>query len=63
MQLLFDKNEIAFQNWQNFSVSTKRGILEWILNAKQAETRKTRIENTVKLAQENIKANQYIKKK
>jgi uncharacterized protein YdeI (YjbR/CyaY-like superfamily) len=33
--------------------------LEWILNAKRPETRIQRIEETVKLAGENMKANQY----
>lgn len=42
-----------------FPPSTRRGILEWILNAKRTETRTKRIEETAKLANENIRANQY----
>lgn len=57
LQQLFDQNKTAFQNWEKFSRSSKRGILEWILNAKQAHTRQKRIEETVRLASENIKAN------
>ncbi|WP_232432107.1 YdeI/OmpD-associated family protein [Chamaesiphon minutus] len=43
--------------WEGFSRSSKRGILEWILNAKKPETRQKRIDETVRLANENIKAN------
>jgi uncharacterized protein YdeI (YjbR/CyaY-like superfamily) len=57
LQNLFDKDLIAYQNWQNFPPSAKRGILEWILNAKRQETRLKRIETTVKLAKNNVKAN------
>lgn len=59
MQNLFDKNKIALENWNRFSRSSKRGILEWILNAKRPETRQKRIEETIQLAAKNIKANQY----
>lgn len=54
---LFQKNKIAFENWANFPRSSKRGILEWILNAKKPETRQKRVEETVALAEKNIKAN------
>jgi uncharacterized protein YdeI (YjbR/CyaY-like superfamily) len=57
LQLLFDKNIAAFENWKNFSRYIKRGILEWILNAKRSETRQKRIAETVELAEKNIKAN------
>jgi uncharacterized protein YdeI (YjbR/CyaY-like superfamily) len=59
MQVLFNKNKVAFKNWQTFPPSSRRGILEWILNAKRPETRKQRIEETVRLAKDNIKANQF----
>ena len=59
LEALFKKNKTAFKNWELFSKSTRRGILEWILNAKRAETRQKRIEETVSLAEKNIKANQY----
>ena len=57
LQLLFDKNIAAFENWKNFSRYINRGILEWILNAKRSETRQKRIVETVELAEKNIKAN------
>lgn len=61
LQLAFNQNKTAFENWENFSRSSRRGILEWILNAKRAETRIKRIETTVQLAMENIKANHSMK--
>ena len=59
LQKLFDKNKAAFKNFQEFAPSSKRIILEWILNAKKSETRQQRIEQTIKLATKNIKANHY----
>lgn len=62
MQKLFDKNKTAEKNFLAFPASTRRGILEWILNAKRPETRQKRVEETVTLAAQNIRANQYTKK-
>ena len=59
LQKLFDKNKTAFKNFQTFAPSSKRIILEWIFNAKKSETRQQRIEQTIKLATKNIKANHY----
>lgn len=52
----------AYSNWMKFPASTKRGILDWIKQAKLAETRARRIEETARLAKDNIRANQYIRK-
>jgi uncharacterized protein YdeI (YjbR/CyaY-like superfamily) len=49
----------AKENFEAFPRSAKRGILEWILQAKRAETRTKRIEETARLASENIRANQW----
>jgi len=57
LKQFFDKNKTASENWDGFSRSVKRGILEWILNAKRPETRQKRIAETVELAEKNIKAN------
>ncbi len=54
-----NQNQLALKNFQAFSPSSKRIILELILNAKKNETRQKRIEETVRLAAENIKANHY----
>jgi uncharacterized protein YdeI (YjbR/CyaY-like superfamily) len=52
----------AETNFDAFPASTKRGILEWILNAKTLETRSKRVLETATLAAQNIRANQYNKK-
>jgi uncharacterized protein YdeI (YjbR/CyaY-like superfamily) len=49
----------AGQNFDEFPRSAKRAILEWIVNAKKPETRAKRIEETARLAQDNIRANQW----
>lgn len=55
----FAANEIARQYFETFPRSVKRSILEWIANAKKPETRAARIEETVRLAAENKRANQW----
>jgi uncharacterized protein YdeI (YjbR/CyaY-like superfamily) len=45
--------------WEAFPRSTKRGILEWILQAKRPETRAKRIGETAELAQRGERANQW----
>jgi uncharacterized protein YdeI (YjbR/CyaY-like superfamily) len=55
----FGKNKKAFKNFNAFPPSSKRIILEWILNAKRVETRQRRIEQTVELAAKNVRANHY----
>lgn len=57
LQKLFGKNKTALKNFQAFSPSSKRIILEWIATAKRPETRLQRIKQTVELAAKNIKAN------
>lgn len=57
LQESFSQNKTAFNHWNTFSRSSKRGILEWIVNAKKPETRQKRIDETVSLAARNIKAN------
>lgn len=59
LQKAFIKDKIAAKNFEAFPRSTKKGILDWILNAKKPETRQKRIEETVTLAKKNIRANQY----
>ncbi|MBC8034108.1 MAG: YdeI/OmpD-associated family protein [Chitinophagaceae bacterium] len=57
LKAAFAKDKVASANWNKFPRSSRRGILEWILNAKRPETRNKRIEETVRLAAENIRAN------
>jgi uncharacterized protein YdeI (YjbR/CyaY-like superfamily) len=49
----------AQQYFEAFPRSVKCGILEWIANAKKPATRAGRIAETVKLAAENKRANQW----
>ena len=59
LKLALEKNTKANQNFEKFPPSSKRIILEWILNAKKEETRLKRITETVELASIGIKANHY----
>jgi uncharacterized protein YdeI (YjbR/CyaY-like superfamily) len=52
-------NPTAEQYFSAFPRSAKRGILEWISTAKRPETRAKRIAETVSLAAENRRANQW----
>jgi uncharacterized protein YdeI (YjbR/CyaY-like superfamily) len=47
--------------WDGFPRSTRRGILEWILNAKTPQTRVKRIAETAQKAAQNERANQWKK--
>lgn len=53
----FTRNKAAQKNFENFSRSSKRGILEWIFNAKSSLTREKRVQETVRLAGLNLRAN------
>ncbi len=59
LQQALNKNKKSLSNFTAFPPSSKRIILEWILNAKKPETRQKRIQETVTLAAKNIKANHY----
>jgi uncharacterized protein YdeI (YjbR/CyaY-like superfamily) len=52
-------SKTAQKHFAAFPPSTKRGILEWISQAKRPETRAARIEETVNKAKDNIRANQW----
>jgi uncharacterized protein YdeI (YjbR/CyaY-like superfamily) len=55
----FRKYAGAKANWDAFPKSVKRGILEWIVSAKKPETRAKRIDETARLAAQNVRANQW----
>jgi uncharacterized protein YdeI (YjbR/CyaY-like superfamily) len=52
-------NPPAEENFQAFPRSVKRGILEWIANARRSETRAKRVTETATLAAQNLRANQW----
>jgi len=54
-----DAAPAARASWDAFPRSAKRGILEWIAQAKRAETRAARVEQTVSEAREGRRANQW----
>lgn len=47
------------EQWEAFPRSAKRGILEWIIQAKKPETRAKRITETAELAAHGERANQW----
>lgn len=52
-------NPPATEHFTNFPRSVKRAILEWISQARKPETRAKRVEETARLAAQNIRANQW----
>ncbi len=58
LRIAFDGSPAARRFWTAFPRSTKRAILEWIAAAKRPETRARRIEETVRQAADDIRANQ-----
>jgi uncharacterized protein YdeI (YjbR/CyaY-like superfamily) len=59
LQRALNADKSARQYFDQFPRSSKRAILEWILNARKPETRAKRIAETVELAAKNIRANQW----
>jgi uncharacterized protein YdeI (YjbR/CyaY-like superfamily) len=55
------ENPAAQVHWDQFPRSVKRGILEWIEQAKKPETRAKRVLETARQATKNQRANQWRK--
>ena len=53
---------LARANWDQFPPSARRGILEWIVQAKRPQTRAGRILETAELASLNRRAAQWVRK-
>jgi uncharacterized protein YdeI (YjbR/CyaY-like superfamily) len=62
LQEALDENLLAKEYFDLFPRSVKRAILEWLMNAKQPETRLKRITEIIEKAERNERANQYVKK-
>lgn len=58
LQAAFENFPDALANWHEFPRWAKRGMLEWLLNAKRPETRKKRIAAISESAQAGEMANQ-----
>ena len=56
--LALNKNQIALNNYNNFSPSYRKSYLYWLNQTKRRETRKIRIEQIIKLCEQNIKSRQ-----
>jgi uncharacterized protein YdeI (YjbR/CyaY-like superfamily) len=56
LQELLNEDDLARRNFELFPPSSKRLILQWIATAKRPGTRERRIETTVVLAAQNIRA-------
>jgi uncharacterized protein YdeI (YjbR/CyaY-like superfamily) len=56
LQLAFEGNTEAFENYKNFSPSYRKNYLYWLNQAKRPETRSTRIIEIVKLCEQNVKS-------
>lgn len=56
LQMEFDKNKIALENYTAFSKSYKKSYLYWLNQAKRTETRENRINEIISLCEKNIKS-------
>ncbi|WP_255449877.1 YdeI/OmpD-associated family protein [Seonamhaeicola sediminis] len=56
LQAAFDKNQKAFENFQNFSKSYRKSYLSWVYSAKRPETKQKRISEVIRLCVANIKS-------
>lgn len=54
-----NSNSGATKNFQAFPPSARRGILDWIRQAKRPETRARRVQETAECAARNERANQW----
>lgn len=56
LQIEFDKNTQAFENYQNFAASYRKSYLYWLNQAKRETTRQKRITEIIQLCVNNIKS-------
>lgn len=59
----FAKNKKAFFNFDQFPPSVKKQLFYWVESAKTNATKEKRVQETVTLAEKNIRANQWKPKK
>lgn len=55
LQKAFDKNKIAFENYQEFTKGQRKSYLYWLNQAKREETRQKRIAEITQHCADNIK--------
>ncbi len=56
LQIAFDKNKQAFENYKNFAPSYRKSYLYWLHSAKRDATRQKRISKIILLCNQNIKS-------
>jgi len=56
LQIAFNANSMAFNNYKNFAPSYRKGYLYWLNSAKRETTQEKRIVEIIKLCEENIKS-------
>ncbi|QHC66456.1 hypothetical protein GSU68_07590 [Rathayibacter sp. VKM Ac-2759] len=59
LAVAFAEHENAERHWNAFPRSARRGILEWIVQAKRPETRERRVRETARLAESDQRAAQW----
>lgn len=62
LQKALSKNKKAKHFFDAFPAGIRKQLFWWIVSAKREETRKRRVDETVTLAEKNIRANQYVPK-
>jgi uncharacterized protein YdeI (YjbR/CyaY-like superfamily) len=55
----FEAHPGSREQWDAFPPSARRAILEWIVQAKRADTRAKRVDETARLAAQGERANQW----
>ncbi|WP_369793024.1 YdeI family protein [Flavobacterium sp. 83] len=56
LQIAFEKNSTAFENYKSFSPSYRKSYLYWLNQAKREDTRNTRICDIINLCSQNKKS-------
>jgi uncharacterized protein YdeI (YjbR/CyaY-like superfamily) len=59
LEKALSKSNAARKYFDAFPASVRKQLFWWIASAKREETQKRRVEETVSLAEKNIRANQY----
>lgn len=54
LESVLKKDEEAWSNWEKFSYSHKKEYVEWVVDAKQEETRKRRIAQALEMIREGV---------
>jgi uncharacterized protein YdeI (YjbR/CyaY-like superfamily) len=58
LQVAFNKNAVAFKNYQSFAPGYQKSYLYWLKQAKRETTRQSRIEKIIQYCQHNKKTRQ-----